>query len=62
MIFWYVYSKTGWVHDRNGKLVRLHRDKVPYDKNCSAEYVRRSLINHDGYPSDIVVQKEKPCR
>jgi hypothetical protein len=47
MIFWLVYL--------NGKLL----DEVPYDEDCSADYVRRSLINHDGYNPNIVVKKAK---
>ena len=59
MTAWNVRSETGWRHDRNGKIVRLFTDKVFYDDNCDADYVRRSLINHDGYPDDIVVRKER---
>ena len=32
-------------------------DTVYYDKDCSAEYVRDGLINHDGYPVEITVKK-----
>lgn len=59
MIAWNVRSETGWRHDRNGKVVRLFTDTVFFDDNCDADYVRRSLIDHDGYPADIVVQKEQ---
>lgn len=45
MIFWDVWHK--------GKCI----DSVPYEKNCDAEYVRRSLVEHDGYPSGITVRK-----
>lgn len=45
MTFWNVYRK--------GKLI----DSVPYTKDCDKEYVRRSLIDHDGYPSDIHVRR-----
>ena len=31
-------------------------DTVFYTKDCDADYVRRSLINHDGYDSRIVVR------
>lgn len=31
--------------------------EVYYLKDCDADYVRRSLVNHDGYPSDIEVRK-----
>lgn len=58
MIAWNVYSRGGWVHDRNGRLVRLHTDKV-FGGGDTADEVRRSLIDHDGYPDDIVVTKER---
>lgn len=41
---WLVYLK-------NGRLF----DQVFFDKTCDEEYVRTSLINHDGYPSTIRV-------
>lgn len=31
-------------------------DTVFYTKTCDADYVRRSLINHDGYDSRITVR------
>ena len=31
-------------------------DIVFYTKDCDADYVRRSLINHDGYDHRIVVR------
>lgn len=46
MIFWNVYH--------NGFCI----DSVPYEKGCDAEYVRKSLIEHDGYPDNIRVRKE----
>ncbi len=33
-------------------------DRVFYDEDMSAEEVRRSLVNHDGYSPDITVRKE----
>ena len=45
MNWWNVYL--------NGKLI----DSVPYTKNCDKEYVRESLISHDGYNPNIVVKK-----
>jgi len=42
-IAWNVYS--------NGK----HIDTVFYDKGLDGDYVRDSLINHDGYPPDTFV-------
>ena len=41
---WNVYIGSRWI------------DTVFYDINCDAEYVRTSLINHDGYPPNIVVK------
>ncbi len=35
-----------------GKLI----DRVWFLKICDQKYVRDSLINHDGYPVDIVVK------
>jgi len=45
MIFWNVYL--------GGNLV----DSVPYEENCNAEYVRKSLIEHDGYNPQIKIKK-----
>lgn len=59
MIAWNVRSETGWRHDRNGKIVRRFSDTVFFDDDCDADYVRRSLINRDGYPDDIFVQRER---
>ena len=33
----------------------LHIDTVYFSKGCAADYVRRSLIEHDGYDPRIVV-------
>jgi len=35
-----------------------HIDTVYYDPSCDAEYVKKSLIDHDGYPSNISVRKD----
>lgn len=32
-------------------------DTVFYDPDCSADYVRDGLIDHDGYPVGIEVRK-----
>jgi hypothetical protein len=45
MIFWDVYLK--------GILI----DCVPYDEDCSYEYVKEGLINHDGYNPTIEIKK-----
>ena len=44
MMSWNVYSKGRWI------------DTVWYTKDCDAEYVRTSLIDHDGYPYDTTVK------
>ncbi len=41
-----------WDVIRNGKVI----DTVFYDSNCDLWYVRNGLINHDGYPCDIIVK------
>jgi len=40
---WDVYVNGKWVNT------------VYYDLECNAEYVKESLINHDGYPVNIEV-------
>ena len=47
MVFWDV--------SLNGKNI----DSVPYDEDCDADYVRRSLIEHDGYDPNIKVRKHR---
>ena len=47
MVAWNVYL--------NGKEI----DTVFYTKECDAEYVRASLINHDGYDTRIVVRRAR---
>lgn len=49
---WNVYRPYG-----NGSYMKLI-DTVFYDDDCDEDYVRRGLINHDGYPSDIIVQED----
>ncbi len=44
---------TGWNVYLLGKLI----DTVFYDDDCDAEYVRRGLIEHDGYDPRIVVRR-----
>jgi hypothetical protein len=39
----------------HGRLI----DTVPYDVGCSADYVRRGLIGHDGYHPDITVRRRR---
>lgn len=47
MIFWDVYH--------NGKLI----DSVPYDENCTYEYVKKGLIDHDGYNPSIEIRRSR---
>lgn len=61
---------AGKVPDRGGRVIgpkawdvrRAGRDRVWdtvfYDADCTADHVRRGLIEHDGYPDDIVVECE----
>ena len=42
---WNVYLRGRWI------------DRVWYQSICDAEYVRTSLINHDGYNPEITVRK-----
>lgn len=44
---WNVYLHGNWI------------DTVFYTLDCDAEYVRNSLINHDGYDSRIQVKGAK---
>lgn len=46
---------VAWDVYLNGRLI----DTVFYDSNCDKEYVRTSLINHDGYDSNIIVRKSR---
>lgn len=44
-----------WDVYRGNRLI----DTVFYDADCDRDYVRRGLINHDGYPSDIRIVKAR---
>jgi hypothetical protein len=48
-------ANTGWNVSLNGKRI----DKVFYVTGATADDIRRSLINHDGYDPAIKVTKEK---
>jgi hypothetical protein len=41
-----------WDVIRNGRVI----DTVFYDADCELWYVRKGLIEHDGYPVDIIVK------
>ena len=36
----------------------MWEDTVSYDSSMSEEEVRKSLINHDGYPENIILKLE----
>jgi hypothetical protein len=55
MIAWEVYKPWGGMS--NGRLYYV--DTVFYTSDCDAEYVRKSLIEHEGFPSTIEVFKRK---
>jgi hypothetical protein len=44
--------QRAWDVYRNGRRV----DTVFFNHECDLHYVRRSLINRDGYPVDIIVR------
>ena len=46
---------TGWNVYLHGKWI----DKVFYDDDCDAWYVKHGLVNHDGYNPDITVRRER---
>ena len=46
-------TMQAWDVIRNGKVI----DTVFYDRDCELWYVRKGLIEHDGYPVDIIVRK-----
>lgn len=37
---------------------KVHVDTVFFTPDCDANYVYNSLVEHDGYPSDIRVEKQ----
>lgn len=49
---------TAWNVYRRGRLYTT----VYFDSDCTVDYVRRSLIDHDGYPSDIHVSQPRRIR
>ena len=49
---WDVYVPNPHGKDR-------HIDTVFYDSDCDADYVRRGLVEHDGYPGNIYVKCAK---
>jgi hypothetical protein len=46
-------QQTAWNIYRNGRKI----DTVYYINSMTAQEVKKSLENHDGYPPDITVQK-----
>ncbi len=51
-------AHTAWTITLNGKTI----DTVFFDKDCDKEYVKSSLINHDGYDPGIKVRRERRDR
>jgi len=48
-------AHTAWDVYLNGKLI----DTVFYTADCEAEYVKHSLVDHDGYDPAITVYRRK---
>lgn len=46
---------NAWNVYLHGKLI----DTVFFNRDCDSEYIRKSLINHDGYNDAIVVRKAR---
>ena len=44
MIAWEVYEGTTYI------------DTVYFAEDCDEKYIKDTLINHDGYPANIVLQ------
>jgi hypothetical protein len=53
MVAWDVINKVKVGSVYQSKVV----DTVFYTPDCDAEYVYRSLVQHDGYPSNIIVRR-----
>jgi hypothetical protein len=50
------YSQIGgWLHERDARVDYILIDTVFFDDDCDRDYVKRSLINHDDYPTNIKV-------
>ncbi len=47
-------AHQAWKVTLNGKNI----DTVFYDDDCDADYVKRGLVNHDGYDPNITVSKD----
>jgi hypothetical protein len=47
-------NQNAWKVILNGRVI----DTVFYTNDCDAEYVYKSLVNHDGYSPDITVKKD----
>lgn len=39
-------------------LDKCWQDRVYFDADMGADQVKRALVNHDGYPSNITVKKQ----
>ena len=63
MTFWDVFvpDECGkfWVKKDGEETQCRQLDSVPYDDVCDEDYVRRGLIGHDGFPSNIIIVKSE---
>lgn len=58
----YFDGKTVYPYTVDGKAERVWIDTVYYSNTDAndVDYVRKSLIEHDGYPEGIVVEEQSP--
>lgn len=56
---WKVFSRYWAPSEKPRRRTKGKRliDVVFYDPDCDEEYVRRGLVEHDGYPSDIEIER-----
>ena len=54
---WLVTAPKGQGVFHNGARL-IKTDTVFYDEDCDAEYVKFSLVNHDGYNPNITVYED----
>lgn len=56
---WMVFvpdSRGNFLFD--GEIRASHDNTVFYDDDCDEDYIKQSLINHDGYPTDILLLED----
>ena len=56
MVAWNVYVPR----DTDAGQVLVKLNTAFYESSCDAQYVRQSLIDHDGYPDAIEVVRHNP--